>query len=60
MLTAITNANPEARIFVRGDQALAYGRIMQVMGAVTAAGFTRVALVAEQPNAGSADAGAAP
>jgi biopolymer transport protein TolR len=60
MLTAITNANPEARIFVRGDQALAYGRIMQVMGAVTAAGFTRVALVAEQPNAASPAAGPAP
>jgi biopolymer transport protein TolR len=60
MLTAITNANPEARIFVRGDQALAYGRIMQVMGAVTAAGFTRVALVAEQPNAGAPVDGPAP
>ncbi len=47
LLTAITNANPEARIFVRGDRQLAYGRIMEVMGAVTAAGFTRVALVSE-------------
>jgi biopolymer transport protein TolR len=51
MLAAITRQNPEARIFVRGDQSLAYGRIMQVMGAVTSAGFTRVALVAETPKA---------
>ena len=42
--------NPNLRIFVRGDRALQYGRVMQVMGLVTDAGFTRVALVAESPN----------
>jgi biopolymer transport protein TolR len=40
---------PERRIFVRGDRAIAYGRVMEVMGTVSAAGFTRVALLAEQP-----------
>ena len=49
LLVAITDANPEARIFVRGDRELAYGRVMEVMGSVTAAGFSRVALVAELP-----------
>ena len=57
MLTAIAKAQAsaagggpnETRIFVFGDQALAYGRIMQVMGAITAAGFTRVALISETP-----------
>ena len=49
LLIAITGANPEARIYVRGDRAIEYGRIMQVMGSVNAAGFTRVALVAELP-----------
>ena len=49
LLRAITGANPEARIFVRGDRSLAYGRIMEVMGAVSGAGFSRVALVAEVP-----------
>jgi len=39
----------EARIFVRGDRALAYGRVMEVMGLIAQAGFTRVALLAEQP-----------
>jgi len=48
-LKAITNSNPDARIFVRGDQAVAYGRIMEVMGTISAGGFNKVALVAELP-----------
>ncbi|MDD3370808.1 MAG: protein TolR [Alphaproteobacteria bacterium] len=48
-LKAITGANPSARIFVRGDRRIAYGRIMEVMGAISAAGFNKVALVAELP-----------
>src|ERR1700741_4418762 len=28
-LTAITGSNPDARIFVRGDQAINYGRVME-------------------------------
>jgi biopolymer transport protein TolR len=40
---------PERRIFVRGDRAIAYGRVMEVMGTVSSAGFSRVALLAEQP-----------
>jgi biopolymer transport protein TolR len=40
---------PERRIFVRGDRSIAYGRVMEVMGTIAAAGFTRVALLAEQP-----------
>jgi biopolymer transport protein TolR len=42
---------PERRIFVRGDRAISYGRVMEVMGTVGAAGFSRVALLAEQPTA---------
>jgi biopolymer transport protein TolR len=48
-LKAITNANADARIFVRGDKELAYGKIMEVMGTISSAGFTKVALVAELP-----------
>jgi biopolymer transport protein TolR len=40
---------PERRIFVRGDRAINYGRVMEVMGTVSMAGFSRVALLAEQP-----------
>ena len=48
-LKAVTGANPDARIFVRGDKGVAYGRIMQVMGTISAAGYNKVALVAELP-----------
>lgn len=41
---------PERRIFVRGDRAISYGRVMEVMGTISAAGFSRVALLAEQPS----------
>jgi biopolymer transport protein TolR len=51
----------ERRIFVRGDRATSYGRVMEVMGTVSAGGFTRVALLAEQPpRAGAARAPQAP
>jgi len=59
-LKAITGANPNARIFVRGDKQLAYGRIMEVMGAINLAGFTKVALVAELPNPSQGKGRAAP
>ncbi|CAK0749404.1 biopolymer transport protein TolR [Azospirillaceae bacterium] len=49
MLAAISGGNPDTRIMVRGDQRLTYGRVMQVMGAMSAAGFKKVALVAELP-----------
>jgi biopolymer transport protein TolR len=48
-LRAITNNNNDARIFVRGDKAINYGRVLEVMGAISAAGFNKVALVAEVP-----------
>ena len=48
-LIAITGANPEIRIFVRGDKSIKYGRIMQVMGRLNTAGFKKVALIAESP-----------
>ncbi|HEV7370525.1 ExbD/TolR family protein [Arenibaculum sp.] len=49
LLTAVTGANPEARILVRGDQTVAYGRMLEVMGTMSAAGFTKVGLVADLP-----------
>jgi biopolymer transport protein TolR len=47
-LTAIAGNNPDARIFVRGDKGINYGRVMETMGAINAAGFGKVALVSEQ------------
>lgn len=52
-LQAIAQNDPARRIFVRGDKDLAYGRIMQVMGDIQQGGFTKVALLAEQPDAGA-------
>lgn len=52
-LEAVSNANPELRVFVRGDRAINYGRVMEVMGLVSDAGFTRVALIAEVPIPGA-------
>lgn len=46
-LIAITGSNPEARIYVRGDKAISYGQVMEVMGAISAGGFKKVALVSE-------------
>ncbi len=47
-LRGMAQAAPDQVIYVRGDQALAYGRVMEVMGVVSAAGFARVSLLAEQ------------
>ena len=49
-LIAVTGANPDLRIFVRGDKTIDYGRVMQVMGTINAAGFKRVALITEMPD----------
>ena len=48
-LKIVTQSNPEAKIYVRGDAKLAYGRIMEVMGEISASGFTKVSLLAEMP-----------
>ena len=52
-LQAITRNKPDTRIFVRGDKSVVYGRIVQVMGTVSTAGFSHVALIAELPTGGS-------
>ena len=49
-LKAISNANPDVRIFVRGDRAVTYGDVLGVMGRIQAAGFEKVALVARLPD----------
>ncbi len=53
-LQAITNNNPNASIYVRGDRNINYGRVLEVMGLISAAGFTKVSLVAEQPKSDNA------
>ena len=48
-LVAMTGANPDLHIYVRGDQSLAYGTVLGVMGQISAAGFTKVVLLAQAP-----------
>ena len=48
-LNAITELNKEARIYVRGDRVVAYGRIMEIMSLVNSAGYIKVALVTQNP-----------
>ena len=54
LLVAVTNSNPDARIFVRGDAKIAYGKMLEVMGTMSSAGFKKVGLVAELPNSPAA------
>ena len=49
-LVAVTERNPEARIFVRGDKSIDYGMVMKVMGALAESGFTNLALITELPD----------
>ncbi len=52
-LVAVSAENAELRIFVRGDREINYGRIIEVMGLVNEAGFSKVALIAELPEQGT-------
>ena len=47
-LNDITEQNTEARIYVRGDRVVAYGRIMEIMAIINSAGYVKVALITQQ------------
>ncbi len=49
-LNSITDQNTEARIYLRGDRVVAYGRVMAIMSKINSAGYTKVALVAQNPS----------
>jgi biopolymer transport protein TolR len=44
--------DPNQVVLVRGDRDVPYGRIMEVMGQVSAAGFSKVSLIAQAPSGG--------
>jgi biopolymer transport protein ExbD len=44
-LASATQGDKEQRIFVRGDKAVSYGDVMQVMNALRDAGYLKLALV---------------
>lgn len=47
LLSAMTNNDPERRIFLRADQGLPYGQVMDILGTLNGAGFKKVALITE-------------
>ena len=46
-LQAITLNKPDTVIYVRGDKSVSYGEVLELMGNVVAAGFTKVSLISE-------------
>jgi biopolymer transport protein TolR len=51
-LQAVTNNNPDAVLYVRGDKDINYGKVLEVMSLISNAGFHKVSLVAEAPKGG--------
>ncbi len=60
-LQALSQSDPDRRIYVRGDKTVAYGRMIEVMGTIKQGGFNKVALLVEQAEGapGSGTAGTA-
>jgi biopolymer transport protein TolR len=44
-LNAITHRNYNAPVYIRADQKIPYGHVMEVMGLINEAGYTKVSLV---------------
>ncbi len=50
-VNALTAENEDQRIYVRGDTSADYGSVMEVMGALSAAGHSKIGLVTSQEQA---------
>ena len=46
-LSAVADQRQSRRVYLRGDSSLAYGRMMQVMGALNKGGFNNIGLVTD-------------
>ena len=46
-LLAISKNRTDTRIYVRGDKTINYGRVLEVMGILSGAGFLKVVLLSE-------------
>lgn len=51
-LKAVHDEKPDQRVFIRGDKAINYGRMMEVMGVVIESGFRQLGLLGEQATPG--------
>ncbi|MGZ5195479.1 MAG: ExbD/TolR family protein [Ramlibacter sp.] len=52
-LAAAARQNPETEVQLRADQAVPYGRVVEIMGAAQKAGLNRIGFVAD-PSSGAA------
>ncbi len=50
-LKAVHEEKPDQRVFMRGDKAVDYGKMMEVMGVVIESGFRQLGLLGEQAQA---------
>lgn len=46
-LDAITNNRQDLRLFIHGDDRVSYGEMMDVVGAINAAGYSKIGLVTQ-------------
>ena len=46
-LAALAQGDPSRIVYVRGDRTIEYGKLMDLLGLVNTAGFTKVSLLAE-------------
>jgi biopolymer transport protein TolR len=46
-LQSLAKDGPDTRVYVRASKTVAYGRVAEIMGEVTTAGYKKVALVTE-------------
>ncbi|MBL8638516.1 MAG: protein TolR [Alphaproteobacteria bacterium] len=51
-LSAITGDDVERRVFIRADQGLSYGVVMEIIGSINKAGYRKVALISEPSSVG--------
>ena len=49
-LTTLAAADPTRIVYLRGDRAIQYGTLMDLLGLVNTAGFAKVSLLAEAAN----------
>jgi len=49
-LKALSKDNADARVYVRASKVVAYGKVAEIMGQLTSAGYKKVALVTEPDN----------
>ena len=48
-LIAISANKSDIKIFIRADKILSYGKVIEIMGMINSAGFTKIALVTDFP-----------